>query len=1097
MIRRLSLPLFLSILIAVSGLALAQDNPRLQPGDPPRASLISVSEPDDEGIVTVTGAQNSVFPTAQVGVRNLYTNETVYVTAGINGTFEALLRGVDNTPYLISPAQGTISAAQRESSVSLPGGPAVIVTAGEPRVEGEGARFNLSGAVGSGDQWRIEAVINQTRFNSDDPTSLNLRLMVTMPQPTDAAIAPTALRFIGRLELQPIAVQNGETLRAVGAQGGNNGWSGILTASGLPIDDIAAPIQLAEVAVNGGDGVVTGDGLSYTMTFEQRIPSSFLNGLYVPVLRLFVRQGDEMPQPWETSTVYGGDGVSSVPAKRLPVVLNIGGVEDVPLPFALLLDAPSDGARGTLPVESGGYALSSRVRYQPETYILPPNNADGEPIPYSLEPYLPMQLFNSYRGTGVPLIPLALPSGQLVVNVRAPDGSSFATPGALPITQNTVGTAATDEQTLYGAQSPLDFYQLTTFDPSLRRYTFAQYGEHTITLAGEVEDIYGNRYIGGGEYRVLIAEPLDLRPAVLSGTSFMIGDVLNTGLTLAPSIAADVTVHVRVYPLDGADLIEQVYEGTTNVGGYYNTGESFIFTSAGEYVIDYEARYTDAAGRLWAGSARSAGVIGGESSLVARGARGLHTPNVEPRQAWYNATQVLANAEIDADEATIIINTPYQSGDVAWLPDGADRGLAPMLRLHDVLGDYERWLLDGASTDASALGTALRNGAALDELPAAILGEAASRYNPASAAPPASTGYAYLSAVSPSVSLRQFVIGTALPTLPTWVGMDDPLNGQIGAGYAGMQPGDVVFVFGGALVGNTDADVLSASIYGSAVIITDSADPLGARVSPPARGADGGADGGALLTLDGTSYDAFFLPTGVPPGTVLTEGDTFALSGQVAPALAAGVNVRVTAPDGVVREYNGRANPVGYFYDPALDFVVDQVGVWSVNVVVSVDAQTSAGISQPPYPQGGILGAADGHYIFYVIPADAQPIPVTTRPDITIPSALQYNFNLNLPSGWESTSVNYMLTAPGYLLEQGTLRPGTSSFSYSHNPTDINRSFPNIELEGRVDGIAGSDPQQFTLFVQATDENGAPRTLYRIYTFFHDRLISLQNGEGS
>jgi hypothetical protein len=31
----------------------------------------------------------------------------------------------------------------------------------------------------------------------------------------------------------------------------------------------------------------------------------------------------------------------------------------------------------------------------------------------------------------------------------------------------------------------------------------------------------------------------------------------------------------------------------------------------------------------------------------------------------------------------------------------------------------------------------------------------------------------------------------------------------------------------------------------------------------------------------------------------------------------------------------------------------------------------------------------------------------------------------------------------------------------------------------------------------ATDENGSPQVLYRMYTFFHDRLISLDEREDS
>ncbi|MBE0691142.1 MAG: hypothetical protein IH587_13565, partial [Anaerolineae bacterium] len=761
----------------------------------------------------------------------------------------------------------------------------------------------------------------------------------------------------------------------------------------------------------------------------------------------------------------------------------------ISLPWALLMNIPSDGSRGVLPADTNEYALSNRVHFNSPSYIVP-LNADGAPAVYSLEPHLLMQLPNAYDLSAPPLIPLLFPGGRLSVAVEAPDGSVFA-PGNLPVLQNQLSSPALDEREQFGRQSPVDTYQLTTLNPAISRFSFSQYGEHIISLTGEFEDIFGNRYTGGGEYHVLVAEMLDLSPAVLSGTPFEVGNALNAGLHIAPAVPAQVTVTVRTYPLSGGAPTEQIYEGTANEHGYYfPEAASFVFDQPGEYVVDYEARYQDSDGRLWAGSLRSAGVIAGDNTdYVAHGARGLanFTQGLQP--AWYRAERLL-----EARNQTVspmIVNAPYHSGDVLWVTDNATSALAPVVNLQDRLGNYENWLLAGVSTDASNYGSAIRRDATIDQLPAALLGEDARPYDPTRSASPASWGYSYVSVMHPGFSVRQLVSGAALPSLPIWADMQDPVNKQIGAGVTGLTAGDYVFLFGGALVDNPEIDVRASAIYGAVAMIVENDDANGTRIAPPARGADGGADGGALLVIDDAAYDTFFLPTGVQPGDILRTGDTFAFSGQAAPARAARIDVRVTAPDGTVRTFNGRANAIGYYYEPANDFALDESGVWTVDVLVTQDGLTSAGETQPPYLTGGILGAPDGHFSFYVAEPDSTQIEVATRQDIQIPAALPYNFNFTVPNGWTDVAVYYTLVTPGYLLEQGTLRLSGSSFSYQHNPTNIARRFPNLEVDGRAHGAAASDSRRLTIILVGRDEVGRERTLYRTFTIFHDRLISL------
>src|SRR5690606_24432744 len=256
------------------------------------------------------------------------------------------------------------------------------------------------------------------------------------------------------------------------------------------------------------------------------------------------------------------------------------------------------------------------------------------------------------------------------------------------IQQNRLSTPERNEATLFGRQSPVDIYRLTSGNAQLTAYPFDQYGEYRIRLSAEIEDIWENRYTGGGEYRVVIAEPLDLTPGVLSGTPFEVGDTLNVGLHLAPAVPASVSIRVRVYPLQGR-MIERTYEGQANRFGYFHSDdEPFVFETPGEYVIDYDARYRASDGREWAASLRSAGVIASpDSGLIAHGSRGLAGLNdMSPRPAWYSVDEYLNVLGVRL--ANVHLNSPYHSGDVAWLGEDASSGLQPVIRIQDVMGEY-------------------------------------------------------------------------------------------------------------------------------------------------------------------------------------------------------------------------------------------------------------------------------------------------------------------------------------------------------------------------------------------------------------------------
>ena len=601
--------------------------------------------------------------------------------------------------------------------------------------------------------------------------------------------------------------------------------------------------------------------------------------------------------------------------------------------------------------------------------------------------------------------------------------------------------------------------------------------------------MWGNHYVGGGTYQVLAAELLDLTPGVLPGTPFEVGNVFNFGLHISPGFAADVTVDLRIYPLDGSAMLEHTVTGKANARGYFQpTDLPFSFDTPGEYVIDYEARYTGTDQRLWAASLRSAGVIAGaQTTIVAHGERGIPNTDTTQRPAWFSMPAYLQATGLPNQSALYF---PYHSGDVAWIPDGQASSITPVIRAQDLAlessdGGYARWLIGALPNTSTTNGETLSQLANEGELPVALVGQGSGpALDPARLT---SSSYTYVSAVRPNVTVRQFVSGGDDGGLTLNWDQDDPLNRQIGAGISGNAAGDIIFLFGGVVI--REGDLRDSAIYGALAVVTNDDPP---RIYPPDRGAAGGADGGALLTIKGQPVDTFIDMTGVQPGELLGLGDTLAVSGQVAPPLAASVHTTLTAPSGRVFQFSSKANAIGYYYDPAVHLTVDEVGIWTVDVQVVQDGVSSSGQSQAPFPEGSVLGAANQRFSVYVQPKTATPLewnPLLT--DTIIPIVSPYNFSFTLPADWTQIQAYYTLTTPGTIIEDSPIHVSGRNFSYQYTAPLQNRAFPNLENDGRS-GTYVADVRTLTFVATGVDAAGTFQIRSRTFTLMHDRLITTE-----
>jgi hypothetical protein len=441
---------------------------------------------------------------------------------------------------------------------------------------------------------------------------------------------------------------------------------------------------------------------------------------------------------------------------------------------------------------------------------------------------------------------------------------------------------------------------------------------------------------------------------------------MSPALHVRPPVPADVEIDLKLYPeSDVRRVVHKTVTGRANRFGYFHPGRDaarLTLTSPGEYVVNLQARYTDAEGVLWMGVMKGASVVETPNTkLIAHGKRGITHSDVPPGSTpqWYVMKNInppgLSGEEERGGNPQMFY--PFASGDVQWAADDTASGIFPILTVHDPhrvtrLEEHPRPGPPGLPGELAVIMPAA------GILPAVQHPEAIRTW-----------AYYYIGVQRPGVTVRSFV-GSGEEQRAYWQ-FGDGYNAQLGNGPDGDRPGDVKLQYGGVVYRDTEAGTSQYAIYGSMAVMIPRGTRLGQRVFPPFQGAAGEPSGGPVLTLDGEEIDLFFTPVGVMPGSVLETGDTFSFSGTVWPTLPSRVEVKVTKPNGEVVAISGRANKIGHFYQPQHDFVLSAPGIYSVNVRVMHDGETSAGRVEEPYPTGSVLGAKEQTFHFYVV--DSKP----------------------------------------------------------------------------------------------------------------------------
>ena len=917
----------------------------------------------------------------------------------------------------------------------------------------------------------------------------------------------------GWLWLWMIADAQGRPLAATNAF-----MSTLLAPTGFPIQGGGQPpsewlntrLEVTNLRHAGGN-VLEGD-----VTVTGRLPTDLPPGIYRPTLSLEF-SGVPTSTQWLAANVihyaYGANGAALPPIHVLSRVEGtVGNVAAPRLIWRLLMDDFVQGTRGAGARQDKGYfELSSDIVSQGATFAVPPVDArTGQPITYRLEPFLPMISFTDRRIPAPPLLPLALPGGRLSVQIEQPDGT-IRDLGSEPFAQAFHRTRTTrGGYDLNGGTVQLDdVYSLMTAADRFHT-TFTQYGHHIITMTGAISDTWGNTYTGGGAYDLWVAHPLDIDPGVLPATPFQVGDTFNPSLRLSPGVPADVSLTLTLYPNSNpAQAITYTVTGQANDYGYFapekstnqrisesmgrpirSFADSLILSHAGEYRVDLTALYTDTNGILYMGAMVWGGVVETPNSpLVAHGRRGLDSLSYIP-PAWFVASRDLT---ILPGAVSHSLN-PYFNGDIIWsrmsdMPWGGD-ALVMGASIQDTVGTVEaaiRARLGSRSWLLSPPGS-LEERFAAGEIPL-FISTRSGRTPPLAPQEVDQWAYSYRTSQRPGVRVRE-VVAEDGHNGGYWR-LDTLYDDQLSVGILGDLPNDFKFQYVGTVYRDLQAGINLYGIQGSLWVFIPEDDPLGSRVMPPFAGPGNGGwtrEGGPILKLKGQDIHMFILPTGTMPGAVLEVGDTFRFAGHIAPTLNSKVAITVASPSGAKHLGSGQANQIGYYYDPADDFTVDEPGLWAVDVRVWHDGVCSGGQTVPPYPSGDVLGSENGRYWFYVAPSTAprlhiaQPQPGRLTLDVAGGAIQPIVISGRVPITLTQAVVDYTIVMPGFILAHGQAPVTNGGYAFTFDPVALHRDFPNLDLTGRESAEWPGLADTFTISLLLRGQDARGNVVYQANT---------------
>ncbi|MEE8477861.1 MAG: hypothetical protein V3S19_05790, partial [Gemmatimonadales bacterium] len=1006
----------------------------------PDTRAISVEFDPSSWQARVTGGADAVPPGSWVVVADLEVDDFRVLQADGEGAFEATVMAAPGTHILIKQdADGRYINSDKEFGEDLvPPGVVLKLPVAE---SGSGVAFGAGAGLCCDTDviptWSVQGTIDRTDLEPGD--EFRARGQVFVHAGPSVRPKRSSLDFMAYL----ISDEGG---RQVGRSG--KFITPFLTATGLPVERTLENPGGGRIRLGHHEFEWRFDGSRWVGDFDTRLelPRDIRRGLFVVVMRGFWELGAEELEPLGNS--HFGVTERDAAAREANIgLIAVGGPEPTRLTTVILADEVSEGTRGGVIAreDEGLFAISSRATTH-HNPVIPRLDPYGDPWAYRLEPFVPMIDVVDRDIPNPPAIDLDLTRSELMVTVERPDGRTDVL-GPAPMTRYAVKSpVAPWGATLGSGGGELREVPQLQGDDQTFAYRFPADGNYVVRLEGQVAGVDGRVYGICGTYDVVVANVLDVESGVLPGTPMEVGDTLAPTVTVFPGMPTEVTYDLLHVAADGQRTTRSL-SGVASSGGYWDgNGEAITFTRDGEYRVDIEARGSDDDGNLWVGRLSFGSVVmTPDAPIVAHGRRG---PDglTEIAPPWAPETAFVT-------EESAHMQFPYFTGDVLWGVTQSDSGDAVVTHASIQVLDPNNDLVKRAVFNTEQFGWFDRP--SFDEL------ERAGQIPLITGAEPSQSyvkgghpddidlwAYVYTAAQRPGVRVREAILGDDVSG--SYWRFGDPYHGQSGNGPEGDLPGDFKYFYISAVIRD---DVSGEGIYagyGSGWVHARDDDPRGSRFMPPFRGAAGGPDGGPLFTVHGREVNIFFLPTSVRPGSLLHTGDAFRMSGPVMPTLPSLVDYTVTAPDGTVRSLGGQANAIGYFYDPDDDFVLDQAGIWTVDLGVTHEGLTSAGQVEAPFPTGGPLTPDGKTFTFTVMDDDTELLDISSDLEERGPARWFENvdvavFEADLPAGWSGDKARIVVTIPGIVLVDREVSVTGGTVRWEMVPRELNLLANNFD----------------------------------------------------
>jgi hypothetical protein len=678
------------------------------------------------------------------------------------------------------------------------------------------------------------------------------------------------------------------------------------------------------------------------------------------------------------------------------------------LPWTLLANYNSNGYQGAVADEDAArFALSNRFII-PDDVILPLYAVTGKvKQSYSLEPQFPTDTIELRNN-----IPWDYYQGELAVQVTNPDGSMTDLGKA-----RWAGAKGQWPTTKVGA--------ITAWKPPV-------YGYYTVKLSGYLQDVWGNRYPGGGTYHFWIAERMTLATATFQGMAYPVGNRYGRDMAFNPPLPADVRVTASLFPYsDPAAAVNITYSGKANVAGVFGAAQGLKplnFTLPGEYCAKVTAKYTDTKGNLWVSSMRHAGVVYDPAgNLVARGKKvdiggGKLVDRGDTKTEGY----------VDAQGNTVLqhINFPFNSGDVLLIAaEGAGTNkIEPVLSydFKDRPLPYDTGM-QGIGLTNMVIKTS--NGLSPHMFPEYI------------------TDWQYYYGAAPRPGfMGRFLVADSGTRAPYWPTTTNNFGGQINASPNGDTSGDIYRLIGGVVLRNHGQTAQYAGYLASAFLL-----PGGTNHNRVIAAGEEDVHGPANAT------GRVFL-VGTRPGMTYEMGTAFGPAVQIDPVMPASLRFELEFPDGRRMVTSGTGDATG---SSAGDkWTLDQAGIYRFHL--SGDWNGNAAV-MPGLP-------AEGGFLYVVEPGHPAGIAF----DLPTESMMDPKFGTTLVGHTTASTVAYAAIIPGCVLDQGTLEVTNGTFRYTWDPAAMGRRSQTYDTVNRATGAAALyDVVHLTFFTEETAADGS------------------------